>query len=58
MKQIMKCQSCGTYTLKENCNKCKIPTENPKPPKYSPDDKYGKYRRVAKKDIYEKDGLI
>ncbi len=27
--------------------------ENPKPPKYSPEDKYGAYRRKAKEEMGE-----
>jgi H/ACA ribonucleoprotein complex subunit 3 len=29
-----------------NCPKCDRPTENTFPPRYSPEDKYGKYRRM------------
>lgn len=46
MKHIMKCPVCGTYTMKEE--HCGQKTLNPKPPKYSPEDKYGGYRRKAK----------
>jgi rRNA maturation protein Nop10 len=35
--------------MKEECEKCKLPTINPKPPKYSCEDKYSSYRRKAKK---------
>jgi rRNA maturation protein Nop10 len=28
---------------------CGKKTSNPKPAKFSPEDKYGKYRRIAKK---------
>ncbi|HLC51619.1 MAG TPA: nucleolar RNA-binding Nop10p family protein [Candidatus Nanoarchaeia archaeon] len=45
MKHIMKCPSCKKYTLKSEC--C-ITTVLPRPPKYSPEDKYGEYRRKAK----------
>lgn len=45
-KEILKCQKCGVYTLKKiHCKKKTITT---KPPKYSPEDKYGKYRRKFK----------
>ncbi len=49
MKKIFKCSKCSKFTMKETCSKCKIKTINPKPAKYSPEDKYGKYRRIAKK---------
>ncbi len=29
-----------------------------RPPKYSPEDKYGKYRREAKKDQLKQKGLL
>jgi len=45
-KEILKCPICNSYTIKEeHCNKKTITI---KPAKYSPDDKYGKYRRTAK----------
>jgi H/ACA ribonucleoprotein complex subunit 3 len=48
MKRIFKCQVCGAFTMKEiHCGK---KTFSPKPVKYSPEDKYGKYRRIAKKE--------
>jgi|TARA_B100002003_G_C14120155_1_gene538734 H/ACA ribonucleoprotein complex subunit 3 len=57
MKHILKCQDCGEYTLKEKC-KCGGKAVLAKPPKYSPEDKYGKYRRQVKKPELEKKGLI
>lgn len=46
--KIMKCAVCGEYTMKEiHCGK---KAKNPKPAKYSPEDKYGKYRRMAKRE--------
>ncbi len=47
MKHLMRCPKCRTYTLKESCS-CSAKTIMPKPPKYSPDDKYASYRRKAK----------
>jgi H/ACA ribonucleoprotein complex subunit 3 len=52
MKHILKCPKCGNYGLKEVCD-CNHTRIEPKPPKYSPEDKYGKYRREAKKLIEE-----
>jgi len=48
MNLIKKCFSCEIYTLKEKCPKCGKKTRTPHPPKFSPEDKYGKYRRKAK----------
>ncbi|MGV8171775.1 MAG: nucleolar RNA-binding Nop10p family protein [Candidatus Woesearchaeota archaeon] len=48
MRHILKCMKCGSYGLVEECE-CGHKRVEPKPPKYSPEDKYGKYRREAKK---------
>jgi H/ACA ribonucleoprotein complex subunit 3 len=47
---IMLCQQCKKYTLKDNCPSCRKKTINPQPAKFSPEDKYGKYRRLQKKE--------
>jgi len=57
MRHILKCISCGNYTLKEKC-KCGGKSVTPKPPKYTPEDKYGKYRREVKKENLVKKGLL
>ncbi len=49
MKKIKKCPSCSSYTLRSHCKDCDVETINPKPPKFSPEDKYGEYRRKQKK---------
>lgn len=41
---LMKCQSCSTYTMKGNCPKCNGVTAIAHPARYSPDDKYARYR--------------
>lgn len=46
-KHILKCTSCGNYTLKEKC-KCGSKAMTPKPAKFSIEDKYASYRRKAK----------
>ena len=43
MKRMRSCSVCGAYTLDER--HCANPTASPHPPKYSPEDKYAKYRR-------------
>jgi len=55
-KHIKRCAVCDEYTLKET--HCNQKTISPRPPKYSPLDPYGKYRRIAKQDMREKEGLI
>ena len=49
MKHILFCAKCNIYTMKEHCPKCNTKTSAPKPAKFSPEDKYGDYRRKAKK---------
>jgi len=44
------CPQCNNYTLKDLCPICKVNTVNPHPPKFSPEDRYGKYRRMIKKE--------
>ena len=48
MKHILKCQNCGRYTMQEVCPECGSRAVSPKPPRYSPEDKYARYRRMAK----------
>lgn len=57
MKHILKCQACGKYTLSETCECDGKAIEN-KPPKYSPEDKYGDYRRKVKEKKWKKEGLV
>jgi len=46
--KLRKCGVCGEYTLKEVCARCGRRTMNPMPPRFSPKDPYGKYRRMMK----------
>jgi len=47
---MRKCSKCGRYTLrKDKCPICGGRLIVPHPPKYSPVDKYLKYRYLAKK---------
>jgi len=52
--EILYCNMCKTYTLKTQCKQCSEKTVTPKPAKYSPEDKYGKYRRLYKKEMVHK----
>ncbi|MFB3096297.1 MAG: RNA-protein complex protein Nop10 [Nitrosopumilaceae archaeon] len=42
--QIRKCIVCKRFTLKDNCPNCGKKTEMVHPAKFSPDDKYVRYR--------------
>jgi len=55
---ILKCQSCGAYTMHEKCPKCGGTAVPQIPAKYSPEDNYGTYRRQAKKDLLKEKGLL
>jgi len=44
--KILRCTACGRYTLKEICPHCGGRTAMTKPPRFSPDDPYGRYRRA------------
>lgn len=47
----MKCMRCKIYTLKEKCPKCEGDTAYAIPPKFSIEDRYGKYRRMMKRQV-------
>ena len=50
MRSVLKrCGACGRYTLKDVCPACGRPAGNPMPPRYSPEDPYGMYRRKLKR---------
>lgn len=54
---LRKCVKCGRYTLKKDkCPYCGGNVKIPHPAKFSPDDKYAKYRRMLKEKVeIEKD---
>jgi H/ACA ribonucleoprotein complex subunit 3 len=49
MSKLLYCKNCGTYTLEKTCKKCKNKTISKNPPRFSPQDRYGEYRRKLKK---------
>lgn len=42
--QLRRCAGCHTYTMKAECPKCAGETASVHPAKFSPDDKYMRYR--------------
>jgi H/ACA ribonucleoprotein complex subunit 3 len=50
---LRRCGSCSVYTLKETCPKCGGATSMPMPARYSPEDRYGRYRRKLKSEARE-----
>jgi len=57
MKHLLKCQKCGHYTMKEE-HDCGGTAVNPKPAKFTLEDKYGRLRREAKQKEWKKAGLL
>ncbi|MBM4237358.1 MAG: RNA-protein complex protein Nop10 [Euryarchaeota archaeon] len=53
---LRKCPKCQEYTLGETCPGCSSETIVPIPPKFSPEDKYGEYRRRLRKERGEQHG--
>ena len=46
---LRRCKNCGRYTMrKDRCPYCGGELEIPHPPKFSLDDKYGRYRLLMK----------
>ena len=45
---ILYCRECNKYTMSRLCTSCSTETSNPLPPRFSPQDKYGKYRRMLR----------
>ncbi|MCF7872363.1 ribosome biogenesis protein [Candidatus Woesearchaeota archaeon] len=52
MVSILKCKECGSYGLNAECA-CGAKRDPVKPPKFSPEDKYAKYRRKYKEQELE-----
>lgn len=50
------CRKCKEYTLKNVCPRCGMSTSVPIPPRYSPEDRWGAYRRMLLKQRRENDG--
>tara|TARA_Y100000310_G_C20668795_1_gene809114 strand:+ start:1612 stop:1791 length:180 start_codon:yes stop_codon:yes gene_type:complete len=55
---ILKCRKCSKYTMKQSCPDCGSEAVNIVPAKFSPEDKYGEYRRKHKYEELKKKGLI
>ncbi|UCG45974.1 MAG: RNA-protein complex protein Nop10 [Candidatus Bathyarchaeota archaeon] len=46
---LRKCESCMKYTLRQDkCFHCGGDVRIPHPPKFSPDDRYERYRQVMR----------
>jgi len=56
-EHILKCVKCGKYSMNEGCS-CRGKAVSPRPPKYSPEDAYGEYRRKVKRKGLEEKGML
>ena len=54
-RHILRCDKCKVYTMKDKCPKCGEKTFSVVPAKFSPEDRMGKYRRMAKKEEEKKE---
>ncbi|MDG6228387.1 MAG: RNA-protein complex protein Nop10 [Candidatus Thermoplasmatota archaeon] len=50
MTLLQYCTTCNEYTLYAICPRCQGKTIRRHPPRFSPQDNYGKYRRMLKKE--------
>ncbi|MCL2142409.1 MAG: RNA-protein complex protein Nop10 [Methanimicrococcus sp.] len=57
-KRIKKCPTCGRYTISESCPDCHSVCKSPKPASYSPEDRFGKYRRLYRAALKEQNSNI
>ena len=53
--EMKRCPECGNYSLNDRCE-CGSLTATPLPAKYSPDDRYGEYRRAGITEEYGENG--
>ena len=53
---LRRCPGCGRYTAGYTCTECGSDTVTAHPPKYSPDDRYGRYRRMSIRQEYGENG--
>ncbi len=56
--KLLYCKACKLYTLRERCKRCGSETATPHPPRFSPEDPYGEYRRKLKKEFMKKQGSL
>ncbi len=49
MSNLFYCKKCKVYTLEKKCKSCESKTIIKHPPRYSPQDRYGEYRRKLRK---------
>ena len=56
---LRKCEQCGAYTLSvEKCPRCGGRVRVPHPAKFSPQDKYARYRRALRVEVAGQEGNV
>jgi H/ACA ribonucleoprotein complex subunit 3 len=51
--RMRRCGHCNVYTLSEKCKICGSPSNHVGPARYSPKDKYGRYRRQMREAMVD-----
>jgi H/ACA ribonucleoprotein complex subunit 3 len=46
--QLRRCSACRAYTIREACPRCKANASLAHPARFSPDDKYARYRLASR----------
>ncbi|MDE1819933.1 MAG: RNA-protein complex protein Nop10 [Euryarchaeota archaeon] len=49
--ELRRCRACHRYTFQETCPQCKATTGNPHPARWSPEDRYARYRRALLAEV-------
>jgi H/ACA ribonucleoprotein complex subunit 3 len=52
---LVRCETCGKYSMDPKCPSCGGPTVPAAPAKYSPDDRYARYRSPLAYQTAEKE---
>ncbi|MDI9378505.1 MAG: RNA-protein complex protein Nop10 [Candidatus Thermoplasmatota archaeon] len=53
---IRRCGNCCRYSMRPTCPECGSDTRYPAPLRYSPEDRYGEYRRKSIIEEYGENG--
>lgn len=56
-RRIRYCLDCKEYTMYQSCPSCGKGTILSGPQRFSPEDRYGEYRRRAKKEALRKEAM-
>jgi H/ACA ribonucleoprotein complex subunit 3 len=54
---LRRCPACGKYSLQASCPACGAATATPHPARFSPQDRWARYRRALYEDVARKNKL-